>query len=48
MNTEVSVQKPVFLGRTSELSDLKQVLATESPFKMMKNVFYFTFISQDN
>ena len=24
------------------LSDLRQILATESPLKMMKNAFYFT------
>ena len=29
------------------LSDLTQSLFNESPLKMMKNAFYFTFKSQD-
>ena len=31
--------KPIFKGA---LSSLRQLLAIESPLKMMKNVFYFT------
>ena len=32
----------VFAGFKGALSGLKQILAIESPLKMMKNAFYFT------
>ena len=39
------LEKVEFHSVKDALSSLKQVLETESPFKMMKNAFYFTFFS---
>ena len=38
----INLIKQISCSFKGALSDMRQFLATESPLKMMKNVFYFT------